>query len=267
MFPFGKLVNGGDVINTVPTKFSSSLLFLKNRLSSAKFLVDTVSSVSVFPHLPCSPSAPGSGIQLKTADGMNTYGSRCLALQFGSRCFEWSLACNTSMPILGSDFLGHNHLLVDVAGSYLLDSSTLPFHLTQTTAAQISTQLFSLPLRSSVISCPSARMKYPPRVFFTIDPVFLPCLACRCSLKPAGLMQKSWNLQGRILQLWNPRGSSSILAFLGPALYTCWRNLMVPGGLVVITAVSILKPFLTDILNQTLQISQLGFMVPRCLLS
>ena len=130
----------------------------------------------------------------------------------------------------------------------------LPFHLTHPTADQISTHLFSLPLRSSVISCPSTRMKYPLR-------------CCLCSLKPAGLMQKSWNLQGRILQLWNPRGSSNILAFLGPALYTCWRNLMVPGGLVVITAVSILKPFLTDILNQTLQISQLGFMVPRCLLS
>ena len=57
---------------------------------------------------------------------MNTYGSRRLALQFGSRCFEYSfLFANVSMPILGSDFLRHKHLLVDVAGSRLLDSSTL----------------------------------------------------------------------------------------------------------------------------------------------
>ena len=97
---------------------------------SAKFLVDTGASVSVFPHLPRSPSAPGSNVQLRTANGspMNTYGSRSLALQFGSRCFEWSfLLANVSMPILDSDFLRHNHLLVDVAGSHLLDSSILEY--------------------------------------------------------------------------------------------------------------------------------------------
>ena len=50
MFPLGKLVDGGDFINTVPTASSSSpLLLLK---SSAKSLVNTWASVSVFPHLP-----------------------------------------------------------------------------------------------------------------------------------------------------------------------------------------------------------------------
>ena len=80
MFLFGKLVNSRDVINMVPAKSSSSpLLFLKNKLSSARFLVDTSASVSVFPHLPRSPSAPGSGVQLRTANGspMDTYGSKC----------------------------------------------------------------------------------------------------------------------------------------------------------------------------------------------
>ncbi len=53
MFFFGKLVNGGDVVNMVPAEtHSSPLLFLKNKLSSATFLVDTGASVSVFPHLP-----------------------------------------------------------------------------------------------------------------------------------------------------------------------------------------------------------------------
>ena len=53
MFFFGKLVNGGDVVNMAPAKTqSSTLLFLKNKLSSATFLVDTGASVSVFPHLP-----------------------------------------------------------------------------------------------------------------------------------------------------------------------------------------------------------------------
>ena len=35
----------------------------QEQLSSAKFLVDTGECVSVFPRLPCSPSASGSGIQ------------------------------------------------------------------------------------------------------------------------------------------------------------------------------------------------------------
>ena len=66
VFSFGELVEDGDVIYTVPTQSSSSpLLFLKNRLSSAKFLMNTGASVSVFPDLPWSPSAPGSFIQVK----------------------------------------------------------------------------------------------------------------------------------------------------------------------------------------------------------
>ena len=66
VFTVRKLVDSVVVINTVSTKSSSSpLLFLKNRLSSAKFLMNTGASVSVFPDLPCSPSAPGSFIQVK----------------------------------------------------------------------------------------------------------------------------------------------------------------------------------------------------------
>ena len=107
---------------------SSNLIFLRNSLSSSKFLVDTGASVSVFPHRPRSPSSPGVGVQLRTADGspMDTYGTRHIALQFGSRRFDWSfLLADVSMPILGSDFLRHFHLLVDVAGSRLLDAATL----------------------------------------------------------------------------------------------------------------------------------------------
>ena len=174
VFLFGKLAEGRDVINTVPVKYlSSPLLFLKNKLSSAKFLVDMGASVSVFPHLPCSHSAPGSGVQLRMAESspMNTYGSRSLALQFGSRCFEWSfLLANVSMLILGSDFLRHNHLLVDVAGSRLLDSSTLESipAVSSSSANNKSDpiQLFFLPLRSSVISCLSIQMLSPPKFFY-----------------------------------------------------------------------------------------------------
>ena len=88
LFLFGKLVDGGNTLNSIPAKSpSSSLLFLQNKLSSHKFLVDTGASVSFFPHRPPQPLLPGVGVQLRTADGtiMNTFGSHQIALQFGSR--------------------------------------------------------------------------------------------------------------------------------------------------------------------------------------
>ena len=171
-------MDGGDVINSVPAVSPSSpLLFLKNRLSSASFLVDTGASVSVFPHVPSSFSTPGSGVQLKTADGtaMNTYGSRRLALQFGSRRFEWSfLLANVSMPILGSDFLRHNHLLVDVAGSRLLDSSTLePIPAVSSGSSSSKSDLYAA-LLSTPEEFRDLLSEYPDVVsskgFFTSDP-------------------------------------------------------------------------------------------------
>ena len=57
---------------------------------------------------------------------MNTFGSRQIALQFGSCRLDWNfLLADVSMPILGSDFLRHHHLLVDVASARLFDAATL----------------------------------------------------------------------------------------------------------------------------------------------
>jgi len=61
--PVGKLVSGGDYLNAIPADSpSSNLIFLQNILSSRKFLVDTGASVSVYPHLPQQPRAPGVGV-------------------------------------------------------------------------------------------------------------------------------------------------------------------------------------------------------------
>ena len=66
LFLFGKLINGGDFLNTIPAdSTSTNLIFLRNILSLFRFLVDTGASVSVFPHRPCSPSSPGVGVQLR----------------------------------------------------------------------------------------------------------------------------------------------------------------------------------------------------------
>ena len=121
--------SSGDYFNSIPANSpASSLIFLQNALSSCKFLVDTGASVSVYPHLPRQPCAPSVGDQLRTANAtaMDTYGSRQIALQFGPRRFDWTfLLADVSMPILGSNFLCHHHLLVDIACARLLDAATL----------------------------------------------------------------------------------------------------------------------------------------------
>ena len=169
---------------------------------------------------------------------MNTYGSRRLALQFGSRCFEYSfLFANVSMPILGSDFLRHKHLLVDVAGSRLLDSSTLE----SIPAISSSSSNSRSDLYTALLFTPEEfrglLSKYPDVIcskgFFTTDPKHsvrhtVPTLLPGQTVF-ADLMQKSWNLQERSLRLWNLQESSNVFPLLGPALYTWWRNLMVPG--------------------------------------
>ena len=87
---------------------------------------------------------------------MDTYGSRQIALQFGPRRFDWTfLLADVSMHILGSDFLSHHHLLVDVAGARLLDAATLePFPLfPQLNQGNLQYCMlhYCLPLRSSGI--------------------------------------------------------------------------------------------------------------------
>ena len=95
-------MSGGDVIHSIPADSSATnLMFLKNILSSQKFLVDTGASVSVYPHPPGRPLSPGVGIQLRTASGaaMDTFGTRQIPLQFGARRFEWNfLLADVSPP-------------------------------------------------------------------------------------------------------------------------------------------------------------------------
>ena len=126
LLQFRKLVNRRYFQNSIPADSpSSSLMFLMNTLSGNRFLVDTGASLSVFSHHSRQPVSPAAGVQLRTADGtmMYTFGSRRLALQFGSRRFDWNvLLADVYMPVLSADFLCEHHLLVDVAGSRLLDA-------------------------------------------------------------------------------------------------------------------------------------------------
>jgi hypothetical protein len=100
------------------------LVYLQDRTTEQRFLVDTGAAVSVFPHR--SAAAP-SGPPLTGADGRSipSWGSIKKTLNFGLRTFICSfILAAVSKPILGVDFLAENRLLVDPFTQQVLDSET-----------------------------------------------------------------------------------------------------------------------------------------------
>ena len=152
--PFGKLplrqVGGSPAGVFPPSRPSTpdSLLYLQDRLSSRRFLVDTGAARSVFPH---RSSTPSSGPVLSAADGnsIKSWGLRTLPLQFADRHFSWDfILADVDRPILGSDFLVHHKLIVDMAGQQLLDSvdlSVFPLVSSDCKSSTLLTALLDVP--------------------------------------------------------------------------------------------------------------------------
>ena len=105
-----------------------NLVFLQDSLSGRRFLVYTGASVSVFPRTAPTPSASLSKTKLVTSSGspLPCFGAHAKPQCFGSWHFSWSFQlAPVSVPILGSNFLCHHALLVDVARARVLDADSL----------------------------------------------------------------------------------------------------------------------------------------------
>ena len=105
MFLVGKLVHRQEDVGTLPagSSTSSPLIYLQDSLSSRRFLVDSGTSVSVFP----DPGSSGedSGVKLLTADGsaLSCSSSRVFPLRFGIHRFKWPFQqAPVAIPILGT---------------------------------------------------------------------------------------------------------------------------------------------------------------------
>ena len=101
------------------------LIYLQDRYTEQRFLVDTGATVSVFPH---RSSAAPSGPPLTGVDGRSipSWGSVKKTSNFGLLTFICSfILAAVSKPILGVDFLAENRLLVDPSTQQVLDSETL----------------------------------------------------------------------------------------------------------------------------------------------
>ena len=152
----GKLT-GWQEVHTLPAGDS---------LSGQRFLVDTGASVSVFPQISPTSSAPLSKTKLLTTGGspLPCFGARVIPLRFGSRHFSWSFQLTpVSIPILGSDFLRHHALLVDIARARVLDADYLDVLFPVSSIA--ASDLFWAHLQQAPREIPKLLSKYPEVLF------------------------------------------------------------------------------------------------------
>ncbi|GFT48817.1 transposon Ty3-I Gag-Pol polyprotein [Nephila pilipes] len=103
-------------------------LYLSDRTSRSKYLIDTGADVSVIPLTTASQHLPPASLQLFAANGtvISTYGQQLVTLDLGlRRVFKWPfIIAAVSQPIIGADFLRHYRLLVDIRHGRLVDSLT-----------------------------------------------------------------------------------------------------------------------------------------------
>lgn len=122
--PTGRsLMAAGD---TCPA--TSRRLFIRDKASGIRFLIDTGADICVFPRTLSPGRLRKSGYMLFAANGtpIATYGTRTMTLNLGlRRDFRWRfLVADVSKPILGADFLAHYNLLPDLTNRRLVDSIT-----------------------------------------------------------------------------------------------------------------------------------------------
>lgn len=129
LYLFGKRVGSSDLATAEISQLVSRL-FVTDRNSGLRFLVDSGAACSVFPIslLNDRRRIPDPDFELFAANGttIKTYGSKNLVLNIDLRReFRWSfVVADVSRPILGVDFLERFELLVDVKNRRLIDQVT-----------------------------------------------------------------------------------------------------------------------------------------------
>jgi len=102
-------------------------LFIYDKLTNTKFLIDSGAEVSVIPPNQKRSLIPGE-LTFYAANGsrIKTYGEKLIQLDLGlRRSFCWSFTiADVQYPVLGADFLGNFGLLVDVKNKRLIDQNT-----------------------------------------------------------------------------------------------------------------------------------------------
>jgi hypothetical protein len=116
-------------------------LFITDKCTKHRFLIDTGSSICAFPRALISQGKDRVHYELRAANGSTipTYGWLQLSVNLGlSQDFTWRFAvADVTHPLIGADFLSHFGILVDCRNNRLLDGITL----TSASAHAASSQL------------------------------------------------------------------------------------------------------------------------------
>lgn len=123
----GKLVGPpGSAVPVAGQQFTR--LFVSDRKSGVRFLVDTGASCSVYPRDANNFKAADTSFTLYAANNTKipTYGTRRISVDLGfRRVFPWTfVVADVTRPIIGADFLEHFSLLVDMKNKKLIDQLT-----------------------------------------------------------------------------------------------------------------------------------------------
>ena len=105
----------------------SRLLFLHDKISGRRFLIDTGAEVSIIPPTTADRKhKPDLGLRAVNGSSIPTYGTRSLTIDLGlRRMFRWIFViADIRTPIIGADFLREYGLLVNLKHGRLLDATT-----------------------------------------------------------------------------------------------------------------------------------------------
>lgn len=110
------------------TSTLSSRLFIYDRLTKLKFLIDSGSDLSIIPPDKTRKLIADNSFHLFAANGsqIKTFGQKMTTVTLGlRRNFTWSfIVADVSKPIIGADFLKQNKLLIDLNKKQLIDGTT-----------------------------------------------------------------------------------------------------------------------------------------------
>ena len=133
-------------------------LFVTDKKTGTKYLIDTGASVSVFPISKLKFQPKQNGLKLFAANStpIKTFGKRRFILDFGfKKKFHWNFVlAQVSKPIIGADFLRNFGLLVDLKNCTLLSNdksipvkisaeNNIPFGITTVSGNSVYHKLFS----------------------------------------------------------------------------------------------------------------------------
>lgn len=126
-FFIGKLVCSSSLA-AGDAGIKSSRLFITDRNTKLKFLIDTGADISVLPKSFNTAGVHASKYVLFAANGtpMSTYGNKNITLNLGlRRPYAWSfIITDVNKPIIGADLLQYYGLIVDLRNNRLVDNIT-----------------------------------------------------------------------------------------------------------------------------------------------